>query len=429
MSANYTGALRLRVQRSVSAIAIGALMIALAICLEYAAKVIPGLEMPNGGTFSLTCLPLVLASLAIGPLWGSLAGFIYGLLDFFIDGYGLHWGSLFLDYLLAFSFMGLAGLFSKKFVKGDWWVFYPAMTVAMVFRYLSSSFSGVLFFADYAGSMNPWFYSFLFYNAPYMGVSLLLDLLIGSYLIFPLSGVVKQYSYLLLPKGDERNDNNKIDAAKVPPVGTQPVRKAEDNGMAVEAKEEAGVTFKEALLGLADPSTSCETAGKDLDVIRQESDNGNARASVLLGILYEEGLFAEYDLDKAEQYYQKAYDQGGVNGQFRLGALYLGDNAKHDVGNGLALVREAASKGLPEALAVLGQAYEKGVGVDKDLGKAEEFYVDAAHRGLGYGYYLLGSLKSDQGEFAEAKEDYDLAVKLGYDATSKKQDFLSLLGR
>lgn len=168
-------------------------MVAVAIALEYTAKAIPGLQMPAGGTFSLTCLPLIIGALYTGPIYGVLGGVLYGLLNFFIDGYGLHWGSLFLDYLLAFGFMGVAGFFAKPFYKKKWWAFVLACICAMVLRYLSSSLSGVLFFPPDDGT-DKYLYSFVLYNAPYMSASLGMDLVVGLLLLPALFSINDEYA-------------------------------------------------------------------------------------------------------------------------------------------------------------------------------------------------------------------------------------------
>lgn len=194
MAKKYTGKKRNHKLAILTSITITAMMVALSIALEYFAKAIPGLQMPMGGTYSLTCLPLIIGSLYTGPIFGTIGGFLYGLLNFLIDGYGLHWGSLFLDYLLAFAFMGVAGFFSKAFYQKKWWSFIVASIVCMTLRYLSSSLSGVLYFPPDDGT-NKYLYSFVLYNGPYMLASLGLDL-VGGIILMPALFTINDEYYL-----------------------------------------------------------------------------------------------------------------------------------------------------------------------------------------------------------------------------------------
>lgn len=152
----------------------GSILAALAIVLSIASDLIPGLKLPNGGSFSLSMLPLFIYALRRGTIPGLIMGIVYSMVNFLLDGLWIHWGSIFFDYLLPFSLLaGVAGLFSKKALKGQ--VFYTVIAVILggFIRYVFHGLSGVIFFAEYAGDLNPWFYSFIVYNLPYMAVSTL----------------------------------------------------------------------------------------------------------------------------------------------------------------------------------------------------------------------------------------------------------------
>ena len=84
-----------------------------------------------------------------------------------------------LDYIIPFTLLGLAGIFpnplrnKKSFILG--------ITLGSFLRYLSHAFSGVIvwsYYADLAG-FNPWLYSFVIYNLPYMAASFALCIVIG----------------------------------------------------------------------------------------------------------------------------------------------------------------------------------------------------------------------------------------------------------
>lgn len=149
----------------------GSVMAALAVVFSLLSKIL-GLSMPYEGSFSLSMLPLFIFALRRGTVPGLIVGTLYGLVNFITDGQILHWGSIFFDYLLPFGLLAaVTGLFSNKASKGL--IGYTAIAVLLggFVRYILHSFSGVLFFAEYAGTKNVWLYSFILYNLPYMLVS------------------------------------------------------------------------------------------------------------------------------------------------------------------------------------------------------------------------------------------------------------------
>lgn len=108
-----------------------AMLLALAIVLELISKaIIP--EMPFGGQVTLVAmLPVVLISYRYGVKWGFVSGFCYALLEMalgaktvsaaFQPGYFGDDTMIFkailmclLDYLLAYTMMGLGGIFRDK---------------------------------------------------------------------------------------------------------------------------------------------------------------------------------------------------------------------------------------------------------------------------------------------------------------------------
>ncbi|MFP4178162.1 MAG: energy-coupled thiamine transporter ThiT, partial [Acholeplasmataceae bacterium] len=61
-------------------------------------------------------------------------------------------------------------------------------------RYLSHAFGGAIIFAEFAPEgMNPWFYSFVVYNAPYMLSSTALTLMVGLLIRSKLILVMEDY--------------------------------------------------------------------------------------------------------------------------------------------------------------------------------------------------------------------------------------------
>ncbi len=147
-----------------------AMLIALAVVLEFAGRmVIP--PMPFGGQLTLCAmLPMVLISYRHGVTWGLTAGFSYSLVQMalgagtvtaaFQPGYfgdGTMIGNAVLmclfDYVLAYTVLGLGGCFRNKFRKGTAMVW--GSLVALGSRYLAHIFSGYILFAGWA----EWFFT------------------------------------------------------------------------------------------------------------------------------------------------------------------------------------------------------------------------------------------------------------------------------
>ncbi|MFR8332270.1 MAG: energy-coupled thiamine transporter ThiT [Oscillospiraceae bacterium] len=91
----------------------GAIVVALAqalSCLEF-------MEVRQTGGSLTPCamFPIVFFFPALGLGQGLLAGFVFGLLQLIFDGaYAWGWQSMLLDYLVAFTPLGLAGLFRGR---------------------------------------------------------------------------------------------------------------------------------------------------------------------------------------------------------------------------------------------------------------------------------------------------------------------------
>jgi thiamine transporter len=89
----------------------GALMVAAAQILS----MIKLWEMPWGGSVVLAMVPIVLYAVRWGLGEGLMAGFVFGILQFVLDGgFAIGWQSIVGDYLLAFTALGLAGLAKGK---------------------------------------------------------------------------------------------------------------------------------------------------------------------------------------------------------------------------------------------------------------------------------------------------------------------------
>ena len=157
------------------ALAESAIMVALAFALSF----VKIWEMPLGGSVTLlSMLPIMIVSFRHGVKWGLGAGFVYSwtqILTGGVFGWGLTpavlIGSLLLDYIIAFTGLGLAGVLRGKGKVG---IIIGAAGVC-VLRFLSSFISGYVLFAQFdefivfgqAWVNRPGLYS-LCYNGMYM---------------------------------------------------------------------------------------------------------------------------------------------------------------------------------------------------------------------------------------------------------------------
>ncbi|EFR44742.1 energy-coupled thiamine transporter ThiT [Streptococcus pseudoporcinus] len=119
---------------------------------------------------SFGAIPLILFALRRGLKYGLLSGLIWGLLHFVLGKvYYLSMSQVFIEYLLAFASMGLAGLFSGRLhqaltdqhtTKATNIALFGAF-IATATRYLWHFLAGILFWGSYAPKgVSPVWYSF-----------------------------------------------------------------------------------------------------------------------------------------------------------------------------------------------------------------------------------------------------------------------------
>lgn len=146
--------------------------------------------MPQGGSVTLSMLPIIVMAFRWGILGGMLTGFVSGVLQLVMGAYVLNPIQAALDYFVAYAVVGgaavtLGWLLSSK-AKGNKRSMVIAIVVGTVIggllRYLMSFIGGIVFFASYAPEGQPvWLYSLL-YNASYMIPSIILSAIVASLL-------------------------------------------------------------------------------------------------------------------------------------------------------------------------------------------------------------------------------------------------------
>ena len=147
-----------------------AMLIALGTAISFVSEWIPFLNLPFGGTVTLaSLLPLVLISWMYGIRWGLGSGFVYSLLQMAVGfktvsalflpdsdsymGAGFALLILLLDYVLAFTSVGIAGIFRNSLSKK--WAIVWGSVLGLSLCYLFHVISGAVFYGAWA----EWFFT------------------------------------------------------------------------------------------------------------------------------------------------------------------------------------------------------------------------------------------------------------------------------
>lgn len=162
-----------------------ALMAALAMILD----LLPSIRLGPGISISFAMVPVFLIAYRRGVGTGLVTGFLWSLLQVVTgDAYFVHPVQFILDYPLAFTAIGLAGIFSRQVKenllageKKKGLAFAVAGTFAgSAARYFFHFFSGMIWFADAAPEGWPaWFYSLVANGITCIGASVLCVLILS----------------------------------------------------------------------------------------------------------------------------------------------------------------------------------------------------------------------------------------------------------
>ena len=177
--------------KSVYSLTFSAVMVALATVLS----LIKVVKMPLGGSVTLlSMLPIVMISPTLGLGWGLGSAFVYALIQLFLgitlDGlfaWGLTpimlVGTICLDYLLAFTVLGLSGLFAKKGYAG----ICGGTVLAIFLRFVCHFISGVVIFTEldqFELFGNVFVNRPVLYSLAYNGLYMLPELVVTSFVAF-----------------------------------------------------------------------------------------------------------------------------------------------------------------------------------------------------------------------------------------------------
>ena len=148
------------------------------------------LDLPYGGSITaFSALPILLIGYRYGTGWGLFAGFGYALIQLFLGMSTLSYATsagaavaiLMLDYLLAFTVLGLGGIFRNKVANQG-----PALVLGAVFtgilRYTLHVIAGCTVWAGLSIPTQAALVYSLAYNATYMVPEIIVTALGAHYL-------------------------------------------------------------------------------------------------------------------------------------------------------------------------------------------------------------------------------------------------------
>lgn len=153
-----------------------AVMLALAMVLAIVCALIPFLNLPFGGGFTIaSMLPIVIISYMYGMKWGFFSAAIYSVIQVVMDlylgkgstlialfmpnsedymGLGAAIAILIIDYLVAYTLLGFGGAF-RKVIKNKTLALALGVVLALSLRYIAHIASGYIFYGAWA----EWFFS------------------------------------------------------------------------------------------------------------------------------------------------------------------------------------------------------------------------------------------------------------------------------
>jgi len=152
------------------------MMLALSTVLALVCAYIPFLNLPFGGGFTVaSMLPIVIVAYMYGTRWGIFTAFCYAVIQIVLSltqgtggtvmalfmpssddfmGYGAAVWIVIIDYLVAYTVLGLGGLF-RNATKSKTYALVLGTVLALSLRYLAHVVSGYIFYGAWA----EWFFT------------------------------------------------------------------------------------------------------------------------------------------------------------------------------------------------------------------------------------------------------------------------------
>ena len=161
-----------------------------------------------------------------------------------------------------------------------------------------------------------------------------------------------------------------------------------------------------------------ENDGEAVKWYQAAAGAGIAEAQYYLGQKYRSGQGIGQNIGEAVQWYRRAADQGHMQAQRMLSLLYLnGSGVDRDYGEALNWASKAADQGDVQSLHNIGYMVQNGLGVAENPAEAANWYRKAAEQGFVRSQYSLGIMYMDgQGvpaDYAQAEKWLRMAAEAG----------------
>ena len=148
----------------------------------------------------------------------------------------------------------------------------------------------------------------------------------------------------------------------------------------------------------------------DINILRAQSDEGNAEAKFFLGALYYSGQGVEQDFSRALKLFEESSNSGYTSATYNLGVIYAkGRGVDVDEDKAIKFYEKAALGGLDRAQYVYATWLRDGKATEKNLALAMNFFKKSSLQNYGPG--LLEVAKGYENGFS-GRRDYREAVKL-----------------
>lgn len=155
---------------------------------------------------------------------------------------------------------------------------------------------------------------------------------------------------------------------------------------ASESASEAPVKAPAMQVALVTPAPNPVEAEPEVsDFIKRylsAARQGNSKAQMSLGYMYETGEHVAVDKAEAVRWYTRAAEGGETEAMVSLALMYdAGEGVAMDPVESAVWYRKAATAGHADAQQTLAYRYENGMGVTKDMAEAARWYEKAALQG------------------------------------------------
>lgn len=163
----------------------------------------------------------------------------------------------------------------------------------------------------------------------------------------------------------------------------------------------------------------------DLQSLLMLAEQGDARASFLLGTHYASGRAGVQDDSEAVRWFTKAAEKGLAEAEYNLGIMYAqGRGVATNMARAAHWFEQAAKQGLADAQYNIGTFYGLGIGVPKDEKLAADWLGRAAEKGLPQAEFNLGVLyehgRGVRIDGEAAMSWYEKAARKGYEPAADR---------